>query len=113
MEIPTGPGGHRVWDGFGLGILPRRYRADQRRPRYRSSAFTHFESSTAPLSVNHQGQFPVVTISFNLAPKASLGDATTAIDKAEQEIGMPLSVQAAFQGTAASFQASLEPTSRC
>ncbi len=71
------------------------------------SAFTHFESRTAPLSVNHQGQFPVVTISFNLAPNASLGEATKAIDKAQQEIGMPLSVQAAFQGTAASFQASL------
>jgi len=71
------------------------------------SAFTHFESRTAPLSVNHQGQFPVVTISFNLAPDASLGEATKAIDKAQQDIGMPLSIQAAFQGTAASFQASL------
>ncbi len=71
------------------------------------SAFTHFESRTAPLSVNHQGQFPVVTISFNLAPDASLGEATKAIDAAQKAIGMPLSVQAAFQGTAASFQASL------
>jgi len=71
------------------------------------SAFTHFESKTAPLSVNHQGQFPVVTLSFNLAPNASLGDATKAIEKAQQEIGMPLSIQAAFQGTAASFKASL------
>jgi multidrug efflux pump len=71
------------------------------------SAFTHFESRTAPLSVNHQGQFPVVTISFNLAPNASLGEATKAIDKVQQDIGMPLSVQAAFQGTAASFQLSL------
>jgi multidrug efflux pump len=70
-------------------------------------AFTHFESRTAPLSVNHQGQFPVVTISFNLAPDASLGEATKAIDAAQKAIGMPLSVQAAFQGTAASFQASL------
>ncbi|HEX4076158.1 MAG TPA: efflux RND transporter permease subunit [Candidatus Acidoferrales bacterium] len=71
------------------------------------SAFTHFESTTAPLAVNHQGQFPVVTISFNLAPNASLGDATTAIDKIKSELEMPLSVQGAFQGTAASFQASL------
>ncbi len=71
------------------------------------SAFTHFESRTAPLSVNHQGQFPVVTISFNLAPDASLGEATKAIEAAQKEIKMPLSVQAAFQGTAASFQASL------
>ncbi len=71
------------------------------------STFTHFESSSAPLAVNHQGQFPVVTISFNLAPNASLGDATKAIDNVQKQIGMPLSVQAAFQGTAASFQASL------
>jgi multidrug efflux pump len=71
------------------------------------SAFTHFESQAAPLSVNHQGQFPVVTISFNLAPNASLGSATKAIQKAQTDINMPLSVQAAFQGTAASFQASL------
>jgi multidrug efflux pump len=71
------------------------------------SAFTHFDSTTAPLAINHQGQFPVVTISFNLAPNASLGAATTAIDKAKSDLGMPLSVQGAFQGTAASFQASL------
>jgi len=71
------------------------------------SAFTHFQSTTAPLAVNHQGQFPVVTISFNLAPNASLGEATTAINKIQNELGMPLSVQGAFQGTAASFQASL------
>jgi multidrug efflux pump len=71
------------------------------------SAFTRFEMKSSPLSVNHQGQFPVVTISFNLAPGASLGEATKAIDKAQLEIGMPLSVQGAFQGTAASFQASL------
>jgi multidrug efflux pump len=71
------------------------------------STFTHFESRTAPLAINHQGQFPVVTISFNLAPDASLGEATKAIDQAQKDIKMPLSVQAAFQGTAASFQASL------
>ena len=71
------------------------------------SAFTHFESRTAPLSVNHQGQFPVVTISFNLAPNASLGEATKAIEQVQKEIKMPISIQAAFQGTAASFQASL------
>ncbi len=71
------------------------------------SAFTHFESRTAPLAINHQGQFPVVTISFNLAPNASLGEATRAIDQVQKDIKMPLSIQAAFQGTAASFQASL------
>jgi len=71
------------------------------------SAIAHFEMRRAPLSVNHQGQFPVVTISFNLAPGASLGDATGAITKAKDSLSMPLSIQAAFQGTAASFQASL------
>jgi multidrug efflux pump len=71
------------------------------------STFTHFESRTAPLAVNHQGQFPVVTISFNLAPNASLGAATKNVEKIQKEMGMPLSIQAAFQGTAASFQASL------
>jgi multidrug efflux pump len=71
------------------------------------STFTHFESGTAPLSINHQGQFPVVTISFNLAPGASLGDATAAIEQAQKEIGMPPSIQAEFQGTAQAFKASL------
>jgi multidrug efflux pump len=71
------------------------------------SAIAHFETRTAPLTVNHQGQFPVVTFSFNLAPGYSLGEATDAIKKVEQDLGLPLSVQAAFQGTAASFQASL------
>ncbi|HLM81208.1 MAG TPA: efflux RND transporter permease subunit [Terriglobales bacterium] len=71
------------------------------------SAITRFEMKSSPLSVNHQGQFPVVTISFNLAPNASLGEATEAFEKAQREIGMPLSIQGAFQGTAASFQASL------
>jgi multidrug efflux pump len=71
------------------------------------SAFTHFENRTSPLSVNHQGQFPVVTVSFNLAPGASLGEATEAVEKVQKDLNMPLSVQTAFQGTAASFQASL------
>jgi multidrug efflux pump len=71
------------------------------------SAFTHFEQGNAPLTVSHQGQFPVVTISFNLARGAALGDATKAIEQAQKELEMPLSVQAAFQGTAQSFQASL------
>jgi multidrug efflux pump subunit AcrB len=61
----------------------------------------------APLSVNHQSQFPAVTISFNLAPGASLGEAVAAISKIQQEIGAPLSLQGSFQGTAAAFQSSL------
>jgi multidrug efflux pump len=65
------------------------------------------ETSNAPITVNHQGQFPVVTLSFNLAPDASLGDAVDAVNKVKTEIGMPPSIQAAFQGTAEAFQASL------
>src|SRR5207237_1960718 len=64
-------------------------------------------AGTAPLAITRQGQFPSVTISFNLAPGAALGQATTAIERAQKELGMPVSVQASFQGTAASFQASL------
>ncbi|MGH9572407.1 MAG: efflux RND transporter permease subunit [Candidatus Acidiferrales bacterium] len=72
------------------------------------SAFAHFEEVSSPLSINRQGQFPVVTVSFNLAPGASLGDATSAIERVRQDLNMPLSVQSAFQGTAASFEASLK-----
>ncbi len=71
------------------------------------SAFTHIEQSTVPITVSHQGQFPVVTLSFNLAPDASLGDAVEAINKVKADIHMPASIQAEFQGTAQAFQASL------
>ena len=71
------------------------------------SAFTHFEQQTTALAVNHQGQFPVVTLSFNLAPNVSLGDAVDAINKAGQQINLPISVHPSFQGTARAFQASL------
>ena len=72
------------------------------------SAFTHFEPETAPLALNHQGQFPAVTISFNLAPNASLGGAVKAIQQAEADIGLPASVQTSFEGTARAFIASLK-----
>ncbi len=71
------------------------------------AAFTHIEESTTPLTINHQGQFPVVTLSFNLAPGASLGDAVQAINNLKEQIGLPPSIQAAFQGTAQAFQNSL------
>jgi multidrug efflux pump len=71
------------------------------------SAFTHIEKVAEPLSINHQGQFPAVTVSFNLAPNAALGGAITAIEKAQKDLNMPASVQYGFQGTAASFQGSL------
>jgi multidrug efflux pump len=71
------------------------------------AAFTHYEPSNTPLAVNHQGQVPSVTISFNLAPGVSLGEATQAIENAERTIGFPPTIQASFQGTAAAFQDSL------
>jgi multidrug efflux pump len=71
------------------------------------SAFTRLETSPAPLAINHQGQFPATTLSFNLAPGASLGDGVRAIEDVEREIGMPASIQASFQGTAQAFRASL------
>jgi multidrug efflux pump len=71
------------------------------------SAFTHVEQETTALSVNHQGQFPVVTLSFNLAPGVSLGDAVNAINKVEHDIGLPVSVHPSFQGMAQAFQSSL------
>ncbi|HMB27786.1 MAG TPA: multidrug efflux RND transporter permease subunit [Blastocatellia bacterium] len=66
-----------------------------------------FKTDTTTLAVNHQGQFPAVTISFNLAPGAALGDAAQAIEKAKRDIGLPASIQAGFQGTAQAFQSSL------
>jgi len=71
------------------------------------AAFTHFVPSNIPLAVNHQSQFPSVTISFNLAPGASLGQATQAIENVERSIGFPATIQASFQGTAQAFQESL------
>ena len=71
------------------------------------AAFTHYEPSNTPLAVNHQGQLPSVTISFNLAQGVSLGEATHAIEKTQRDIGLPPTIQASFQGTAAAFQDSL------
>ena len=71
------------------------------------SAFTTMQPSNAPLSINHQGQFPVVTLSFNLASGVSLGAATRVIEQAKQDILMPPSINTSFQGTAAAFQNSL------
>src|ERR1700727_588447 len=68
------------------------------------SAFTNYKTVTEALSINHQGQFPSVTISFNLAPNAALGSAITAIEKTAAEMHFPPSLQNDFQGTAASFK---------
>jgi multidrug efflux pump subunit AcrB len=73
------------------------------------SAFTHFDTEhTSYLSINHQGQFPAVTISFNLAPGVALGDAVAAIQKAALAAHLPGAMQGTFQGTAQAFQASLK-----
>ncbi|MGH9438038.1 MAG: efflux RND transporter permease subunit, partial [Terriglobia bacterium] len=71
------------------------------------SSFASFGPSTTTLAINHQGQFPAVTLSFNLAPGASLSQAVNAIKAAQRSIGMPASIRASFQGTAQAFQSSL------
>ncbi|MEP6643720.1 MAG: multidrug efflux RND transporter permease subunit, partial [Acidobacteriaceae bacterium] len=71
------------------------------------STFSHFGPDDTALAVNHQGQFPSATLSFNLAPGVSLGKATEVIESAERELGFPGTIHASFQGTAAAFQSSL------
>lgn len=70
-------------------------------------AIAHFEPEMTSLSLTHQGQFPAVTISFNVSPNTSLGQAVDAIHAAERQIGLPPTVHAEFQGTAQAFAASL------
>ena len=71
------------------------------------SAFTQLQPTSVPIAINHQGQFPVTTLSFNLAPNASLGDAIDAVNRVKENLGMPASVEGDFQGTAAAFTNSL------
>jgi multidrug efflux pump len=71
------------------------------------SAVTHYIGDTTPLSINHQGQFPSVTLSFNIPVGLALGDAVPAIEQAEREIGLPANVKGSFQGTAQAYQQSL------
>ncbi len=72
------------------------------------SAFARYEQTATPLSVYHQGQFPAITITFNLAPDVALGDAIRAIERATREIGLPAGIRGSPQGTAKAFQASLD-----
>ncbi|MDC8447913.1 MAG: multidrug efflux RND transporter permease subunit [Nitrospira sp.] len=72
------------------------------------SAVAHYESTNTLLLVNHQGQFPGVTLSFNMSPGVSLGEAVEAIEKSMREMGLPAGIQGSFQGTARAFQASVE-----
>jgi multidrug efflux pump len=71
------------------------------------SAFAHWETKSGPQTISHQGQFPVITLSFNLAPGVSLSDAVTAIDQAKSDLNMPPGIEAAYQGATQAFQASL------
>jgi multidrug efflux pump len=71
------------------------------------SSFTHYETTTAPLAVNHSGRFPSITVSFNLAPGVSLGEAVTEIQDGAREIGLPASIHGKFAGTAQAYQDSL------
>ena len=72
------------------------------------STIAHFERQRTSLAVNHQGQYPAVTVTFNLAPNVALGDAVTALEKAQSEMDMPSGIHATFQGTAQAFQDSLK-----
>ncbi len=72
------------------------------------STIAHWEEKRTSLTVNHQGQYPAVTLTFNLAPNVALGDAVTALEKAQSDMGMPANIHATFQGTAQAFQDSLK-----
>ena len=72
------------------------------------SSLARFQITRTPLSITHQGQFPAITLSFNLAPGASLGQAVDAIAKAEQQMGLPGDIHAGFKGTAQAFGTSLD-----
>ena len=102
---PTAPGGAATADTQTVTqtSAPGANRAGQ----VPLSAFAHIETRSAALALNHQGQFPASTISFDVAPGESLGKAVRAIEQAEQQIGIPPSVHTTFQGTARAFEASL------
>ncbi len=87
--------------------LQRLYLKSQTGESVPLSAFAHFEPGTSPLSINHQGQFPAATVSFNLTPGTALGEAVNAIHAAEAEIGLPPGMRPDFSGTAQAFQQAL------
>ena len=92
----------------GVAALQHTYVKSSRGVEVPLSAFTRYEPSNTALQVNHQGQFPSVTISFNLALGMPLGNATGVIDRAMRDLGVPSSIHGGFQGTAAAFKSSLE-----
>jgi multidrug efflux pump len=95
---------------FGPGALNDLHVATASGAQVPLSTVARIERRTAPLVINHLGQFPSTTISFNLAPNASLGEAVTAIRQAERGIGVPPSIRSSFQGAALAFQSSLDNT---
>jgi multidrug efflux pump len=95
---------------FGPGALNDLHVATASGAQVPLSTVARIERRTAPLVINHLGQFPSTTISFNLAPNASLGEAVTAIRQAESDIGIPPSIRSSFQGAALAFQSSLDNT---
>jgi multidrug efflux pump len=95
---------------FGPGALNDLHVATASGAQVPLSTVARIERRTAPLVINHLGQFPSTTISFNLAPNASLGEAVTAIRQAERDIGVPPSIRSSFQGAALAFQSSLDNT---
>ncbi|HUK31378.1 MAG TPA: efflux RND transporter permease subunit, partial [Candidatus Acidoferrum sp.] len=102
IYVPTGSGNAVPPSGFGTAVLPTNSGT-----LIPLSAFAHYGPSLTPLAVNHQGQVPAITLSFNLALGASLDKATLAIKNAERQVGLPPTVVGTFQGTAAAFQDSL------
>jgi multidrug efflux pump len=87
--------------------LKQIYLTTNQRTQTPLSAFTHYAPSTTPLSINHSGQFPSVTISFNLIPGFPLGTAVDEIDDAQREMGLPAAIHGSFSGAAQAYQASL------
>ena len=104
---PSSTSGSSTSAGIAAGTTPNISVATVSPTAVPLSAFTQAVSTTEALSINHQGQFPSVTVSFNLAPNASLGNAITEIENATKHIAFPPTIQADFQGTAASFHNSL------
>jgi multidrug efflux pump len=107
IGVATTAGGGATGSGLVGGTAPSSLVFNTNGNNVPLSAFTHMEMRSAPITVNHQGQFPVVTLSFNLSPTASLGDAVNDINRVKEELNMPASIQTAFQGTAQAFINSL------
>ncbi|MGB7136508.1 MAG: efflux RND transporter permease subunit [Acidobacteriaceae bacterium] len=107
LQPTTSTGGSSVSGGISAGTTPNTTTTSTGAGSVPLAAFTTESIVPEALSIDHQGQFPAVTISFNLAPNASLGTAISDIDKAADNLHFPASIQAGFQGTAASFKNSL------